>query len=300
MILLDRRGVFLNRLLVAFFFLSGVLAVFAEVVTVPETAPYRPSAAPEVYAKAFVLFDAVTGKVLLEKNSREKLPVASTQKLLTALLIAEAGNLDRNVKIQAVDTKPEPSKLYIKAGEIYSRRDLLQVLLVRSMNDVAAALARDHSGSVEEFALSMTARARRLKALSSNFKNPHGLPAEGQYSTARDMAAIARAVYFNPTLRKMIRTERFSITRPRDGKILTYRNTNKVLRRYLFCNGMKTGYTRASGNCLVASGAWNGRHMIAVILGSNSKHIWDDSTRLLAYGLRIPEADLPRFRKDTK
>lgn len=299
MISFCRVGIFLSRqfLPLVVLILAGVSNISAELVGVPNSAARAPIVPPEIYGKAYVLFDAVTGKVLLEKNSREKLPVASTQKLLTALLIVEAGNLDKNVTIQAVDTKPEPSKLYIKSGEVYKRRDLLQTLLVRSMNDVAAALARDHSGSVEKFSQAMNVRARSLKATSSNFKNPHGLPSANQYSTARDMAIIARAVYFNPTLRKMIRSERFTIIRPRDGAVKKYRNTNKVLRRYQFCNGMKTGYTHASGNCLISSGSWNGRHVIAVILGSNSKHIWNDSARLLAYGLRIPEADLPKFRK---
>jgi len=252
--------------------------------------------APTIGAQAYLLFDASTGKVLLEKNSREQRPVASTQKLLTALLVAEAGDLDREVEIKPVDTTAAPTKLYLQPGQRYTRRKLVQALLVRSPNDVAAALARDHSGSVEAFAEAMNRRMMELRGTDSNFRNPHGLPDEQQYSTARDMAIVARAVYFHPTLREIVRIPAMNFRRG-DGNTLPLQNTNRVLRTYEFCNGMKTGYTRLSGHCLISSGTWNGRHVIAVVLGSNRANIWDESTRLLAYGLGISPAALPNHRR---
>jgi len=253
--------------------------------------------APATECAAFMVFDATSGKVLLEKNSRERRPVASTQKLLTALLVVEAGDLDQIVTITSADTKPEPTKLYLQPGEKYTRRKLLQAMLIRSPNDAAAALARDHSGSVEAFAEAMNERMRSLQGTDSQFKNPHGLPEAEQFSTARDMAIVARAVYFNATLREMMLVENMAFKRT-NGQTINLRNTNRVMRTLRFCNGMKTGYTRASGHCLISSGTWNGRHIIAVVLGSNKARVWDESARLLAYGLQIEPAKLPNFRRD--
>src|SRR5207237_1654743 len=126
---------------------------------------------------------------------------ASTQKLLTALIIAERGYLDQPVTVQLVDTLAEPVKLNIKPGETYQRIDLLRALLVKSPNDVARCLARDYAGSVDAFAEKMNAKAQQLGAIHSHFLNPNGLPIPGQYSTARDLATIARAAYANPMTR---------------------------------------------------------------------------------------------------
>src|SRR4029434_2226834 len=131
--------------------------------------------------------------------------VASTQKLLTALIVAESGGLDEIVTVKPSDTWAEPSKLYLKAGEQYQRDKLLQILLVKSMNDVARCLARDNAGSIEDFAAKMNAKARILGMANSNFVNPNGLPATGQYSTARDMAKVAVAAYRSPVIRNIVR-----------------------------------------------------------------------------------------------
>lgn len=241
---------------------------------------------PAITARCALLFDANTGKVLFKKNENEKMPVASTQKILTAILVTEAGNLDRKIIIAQSDTQAEPTKLYLKSGESYARKDLLTVLMVKSANDVARALARDNAGSVAGFAEKMNAKMRRLGGNSSNFKNPNGLPAEGQYSTARDMARVARAAYFNPAVREMMRTVSYTF-RFNSGRTTTLRNTNRVLRTYSFCNGMKTGYTVKSGHCLISSGSYGGRDVIAIVLGSNKTKVWPESTALLAYGLGL-------------
>ena len=123
--------------------------------------------------------------------------MASTQKLLTSLIVAEAGDLDHKVRVEASDTWAEPTMLYVKPGEQYSRYDFLNVLLVHSMNDVARALARDNAGSIESFAQRMNNKAVQLGMHDSNFVNPNGLPVPGQYSTARDMAQVAMAAYRN-------------------------------------------------------------------------------------------------------
>jgi len=252
-----------------------------------------------VSAKAAILVDANTGKVLYKKNDTAQRAVASTQKLLTALIIAEAGDLDKEITITLSDTQCEPFKLYIKPGQTYTRRELLNALMIRSSNDVARALARDNAGSVEAFARKMTRRMQELGGTSSNFLNPNGLPAAGQYSTARDMARVARMAYRNPTLRQIMGTKNYNF-RFSSGKVVPLRNTNRLLRTYSFCNGMKTGYTHAAGHCLISSGSHNGRDVIAVVLGSTKGVVAQESAKLLAHGLDMSPSQVNKTRLATK
>jgi D-alanyl-D-alanine carboxypeptidase (penicillin-binding protein 5/6) len=252
-------------------------------------------AQPIITADCAILFDANTGRVIYKKNENERRAVASTQKLLTALIIAESGDLSAPVVIDRSDMLAAPTKLYVKTGERYTRQQLLTALLVKSPNDIARALARDNAGSVEDFALKMNARMARLGGESSHFLNPNGLPADDQYSTARDMARVARAAYFNPLLREIMRT-RHCMFRYASGKTISLQNTNRVLRTYSFCNGMKTGYTDAAGHCLISSGSWGGKDMIAVVLGSNKARVWQESASLLAYGLGIDVTQMASLR----
>jgi D-alanyl-D-alanine carboxypeptidase (penicillin-binding protein 5/6) len=266
-------------------FLSGLLAFSAAL----------QAQQPIISAECAILFDANTGRVIYKKNENERRAVASTQKLLTALIIAESGNLFAPVVIEGSDMLAAPTKLYVKTGDRYTRQQLLTALLVKSPNDVARALARDNAGSVEDFAGKMNARMARLGGESSHFVNPNGLPAEDQYSTARDMARVARAAYFNPMLREIMRTKH-SVFRYASGKTIPLQNTNRVLRTYSFCNGMKTGYTDAAGHCLISSGSWGGKDMIAVVLGSNKARVWQESASLLAYGLGINDTLMASLR----
>jgi len=257
--------------------------------------PLHAAALPEITAKSAILVDANTGKVLFSKNDVAQRPVASTQKLLTALIVAESGDLEKNIKIEAIDTNCEPTKINVKPGQTYSRLQLLNALLVKSGNDVARTLARDNAGSIGAFADKMTQRVRSLGGTDSNFENPNGLPAKGQYSTARDMARVARMAYRNPTLREIMKTRYYNF-RFSSGNVVPLRNTNRVLRTYSFCNGMKTGYTDLAGHCLISSGSYNGRDVIAVMLGCTKSRIADESAKLLAYGLNIPVSKLSSLR----
>jgi len=222
--------------------------------------------------------------VLYEKNADQQRAAASTQKLLTALIVAERGYLDRQVTVAPVDTYAEPTKLNIKAGETYTRIELLRALLVKSCNDVARCLARDSAGSLDAFADVMNERARTLGASNSHFLNPNGLPIPGQYSSARDLSLIARAAYANPTIRSIVCLPNL-VFRYADGRTRELENTNKVLKRLPYCNGMKTGYTDAAGHCLISSGARPGRDVIAVVLGDNKPNVWTDSAALLSWAL---------------
>lgn len=240
---------------------------------------------PAISAASAIVLNADNGQVLHQINADDPRAVASTQKLLTALIIAESGNLDQRVRVEYGDTLAEPSKLYLKPGEVYERGQLLQILLVKSMNDVARCLARDNAGSIEAFAVKMNARARALGMTNSNFVNPNGLPEPGQFSTARDMARVAMAAYRNGTIRSIVRLRSLNF-RYADGRVKNFTNTNQVLKNFPLCNGMKTGYTNAAGHCLISSASHNGRDVISVVLG-DSKKIWTDSYRLLSWGLAM-------------
>ncbi len=243
-----------------------------------------PPEAPGLYASSYILIDAITGKTLAYRNPDHIRPVASTQKLLTALVILDDGDLDKLVTIAPEDTRAPPSKMYLKAGERYSRRQLLTAFLIKSHNDVAEALARDNAGSVPAFCAKMNRKARELGASQSHFVNPHGLTAPGQYSTARNMARIAYHAYRDPFIRSVVCRTGCSIITPNGQK--SYETTNKLLKRMPECTGMKTGYTNASGRCLIASAGSGQRQVILVQLGSNSSRIWDDAETMLRWALR--------------
>jgi D-alanyl-D-alanine carboxypeptidase (penicillin-binding protein 5/6) len=253
----------------------------------PESIPaieYTPDGIPRTSAASVIVVDANSGKILYEKNADQIRPPASTQKLLTALIVAETGFLDRPVTVQSIDTMCDPVKLGIKPGETYQRIDLLRALLVKSPNDVARCLARDNAGGVEAFADIMNRRALQLGAVHSHFVNPNGLPSPGQYSNARDLALIARAAYANPTIRSIVCLPQL-VFRFANGRTRELENTNKLLRRLPYCNGMKTGYTDAAGKCLIASGTRPGKDVIVVVLGDSSSRVWRDASALLSWGL---------------
>lgn len=249
------------------------------------TIPRKP--APAISAPRAIVIDYESGRVLFQKNADAKCAVASTQKLITALCVLDKGNVQKKFTIAKSDTWVEPTKLGILPGEVYTRRKLVGALLVRSGNDVARALARDNAGSETKFAAVMNRKARSLGMKNSNFLNPHGLTAKGQYSTARDMAICARAAYKNPTIRSITNTRAYTF-KFSNGRTKHLTNTNRVLKSVPYCNGMKTGTTRASGRCLISSGTLNGRTAIVVVLGATSQTIWKDSEKLLRWSLERP------------
>src|SRR5216110_59356 len=252
--------------------------------TIPAPTEFTPEGIPKTSAASVIVVDANSGRILYEKNADQVRPAASTQKLLTALIVAETGFLDRPATVQSIDGMCEPVKLGIKPGEIYQRMDLLRALLVKSPNDVARCLARDNAGSVDAFADTMNRRALQLGAVHSHFVNPNGLPVPGQYSRARDLSLIARAAYANPTIRSIVCLPQL-VFRYANGRTRELENTNKLLRRVPYCNGMKTGYTDAAGKCLIASGTRPGKDVIVVVLGDSSGRVWRDASALLSWSL---------------
>ena len=254
--------------------------------TAPSAAPVWPAGAPLLTARSAIAIDAHSGEVLFQKNADERQPAASTQKLLTALMIVNRGAIDGSLMVAPQDTHVEPTKLGLRSGERYTRRALLEAIMVKSCNDACTALARDHSRSDAAFATNMNQTAWTLGARSSHFANSHGLPAP-QYSTARDLARIAFRAYREPELRQMMRQQQ-CVFRHNGGRITVLKATNKLLARSAAYSGMKTGYTDAAGRCLISSGKIGGREVILVQLGSKTRTIFDDAERVMAWAAHPP------------
>lgn len=241
---------------------------------------------PQITADRVIVLDPQSDEILWEKNADKRGPIASTQKLMTALLVVEAGDLDKEVIVEKADTECAPVRIGLKPGEAYTRRHLLTALLVKSSNDIGQALARDVAGSIEAFAHKMNERAAKLGATNSFFVNPHGLPSEPeQYSTARDLSRIAAAADRVPEIREMVKLRNYDFIMAGNKKV-PLENTNRVLRTCSYCDGMKTGFTSAAGYCLVASGEKNGRRRIVVVLNGTSAGVWKDAQALLEWALK--------------
>ena len=245
----------------------------------PATPPPAPTCA------AVCVIDPRTGKVLYAYNADTRRQVASTQKIVTALCICDERRLDKMVTIQASDNQAPPVKLGLKPGTQYRKIDLLRAMMTGSFNDVAVCLARDTAGSVEAFVERMNARAARMGMRNSHFANPNGLPA-AQYSTARDMARAACYAYNNRVIRSLINTPQYTFVKA-DGSTKLIRSTNKLLGKYPWVQGMKTGYTNAAGKCLISCGAYNNTAVVVVVLGSTGSKVWGESLKYLKWALGI-------------
>lgn len=242
---------------------------------------------PNIVAKSAIVVDEETGEILYSKNSNVTRPVASIQKILTALVALNEGVDRKIITVNSHDVSIEPSKLGIRSGERYDGLQLLEAMLVKSGNDAARSIARNIAGSESNFAILMNSYAKSIGMYNSNFKNASGLTSSNQYSTAKDIAILARTAHSNLFIRNTVSKRRISFYYNRGGKI-TFNNTNKLLRYSPYCNGMKTGYTAASGRTLVSTGKYKGRNIIVVVLGSTSKSIWSDSKKLMHWSLGVP------------
>ena len=235
----------------------------------------------EVSATACVLMDADSGRVLYEKNGRQRMLIASTTKLMTALVALEQGTLTDVVTVTA-SHMAEGSSMYLRAGEKLTLETLLYGLLLCSGNDAALALTECAGGLVPFVAL-MNEKAAALGMADTHFANPNGLDDEEHYSTARDMAQLARAAVNEPTLLRMASTRQASI----GGRTLT--NHNKLLGRMEGCLGLKTGYTKAAGRTLVSCAEKDGRRLVAVTLRDGDD--WNDHEALYRWGFMITGAE---------
>lgn len=220
-----------------------------------------------------------SGRVLYSSDGEKRLPMASTTKILTAIIIIEDCPLDDVVSVPSEAVGIEGSSIYLVEGEKLTVRDLLYGLMLRSGNDCAVALALYHSGSIEAFAGVMNERARAMGARDSGFSDPHGLPAQGHYTTALDLAAIAAYALRNPVFREIVSSRSYTIADGGCGYMRVLQNKNKMLVRYEGADGVKTGYTKEAGRCLVSSATRDGMRVVCVVL--NSPEMYERSAELL-------------------
>lgn len=233
------------------------------------SSPIRASAS----AGAEIAMELTTRTVLTESNADKRMPMASTTKIMTAIIIAEDCNLDEEITVPDAAVGVEGSSIYLKKDERIDVRDLLYGLMLRSGNDSAVALAIHHSGSVENFVNVMNERAKRIGADNTNFKNPSGLPDDEHYTTARDLCNIACYAMNNEIFREVVSSKSHV------GKFRSFENKNKMLYRYEGANGVKTGYTLKAGRCLVSSAERDGMDVVTVVL--NCYDMYERSSAIL-------------------
>ena len=237
-------------------------------------------ARPSVSARAAVLYEAESGSFLYEKDADLRLPMASTTKIMTALVVAEVAEKSEEVVIDARAVGTEGSSAYLREGDVYTVEELLYALLLQSANDAAVALACHVGGSVPAFAEMMNARAEELSLVDTHFENPHGLDSEEHYTTARELSVIAAEALKRDDLRDIVAT--YKKTFIREERRRTYVNHNKLLRLVDGAVGVKTGYTKTAGRCLVGAAERNGLTFITVTLDDPCD--WSDHEALFDYG----------------
>ena len=240
-------------------------------------------------ARAAILMDASTGRILYQKEADLRLPPASTTKVLTAILALESGrNLDQSLTVSKDATRMPASKLYLRPGQRMTIEELLYAIMLASANDASVVLAEGIGGSVERFTELMTQKAHEIGATNSNFTNPHGLTAPDHYSTARDLALIFRYAMRNELFRDIVHTKFSSVNstamvkRRVVPRRISVRNHNRLLWDFDGALGGKTGYTLAARKCFVGAARRNGVTLIVAILGARDQ--WGDTKRLLEYG----------------
>ena len=226
-------------------------------------------------ARAAVLLDADSGRVLYAQNADEPMLIASITKIMTAVVALEQGRLDDTYTVTA-DDMAEGSSMYLAAGETLTLEELLYGLMLASGNDAALAVAHCVSGSEERFVAQMNAKAAQLGMTNTSFANPSGLDDEAHYSSARDMAALTAYALQNAAFVRIVSTKSITIGQR------TFTNHNKLLSWYEGCIGVKTGYTRAAGRTLVSAAQRDGQTLVAVTLSDGND--WQDHTALLDYG----------------
>ena len=240
-------------------------------------------------SESAILMDYKSGKILYEKNTQEKLPMASMTKIMSMLLIMESienGTLSYEDKVLISENASSMggSQVFLQAGEQYTVNDLLKCIAISSANDAVVAMAEKISGSVDAFVNLMNKRVKELGLKNTNFANPHGLDNENHYSTAYDMAIIAKELLNYEDILKYTSIYEDYLTKP-DGSEIWLVNTNRLVRFYDGVDGLKTGYTTEAGYCLTATAKKGDLRLISVVMKSPSaEDRSSDTSTLLTYG----------------
>ena len=240
----------------------------------------------DVSAHAATLYEPTTQQFLFTKNADVRLPMASTTKIMTAIVALENADLDDLVTIDERAVGIEGSSAYLKIGDTLSIEELVYALMLQSANDAAEAIAYHISGSVDAFAELMNEKALSLGLENTNFENPHGLDSENHYTTAHDLSIIAACALENSLLRTVSST--YKKTFKTESRQRTYVNHNKLLLRTDGAIGLKTGFTKKSGRCLVGAAQRDGLTLISVTL--DAPNDWNDHAVMLDYGFSSIEA----------
>ncbi len=225
-------------------------------------------AIPDIYAQSYIVIDADSGRIIGSRNPDQKMPIASTTKILTTILAVESiNNIEKEIEVPAACTGVEGSSIYLKPKQMVSIKDLLYGTMLRSGNDAATTLAA-YAGNKSEggFIQMMNEKAEELGAYNSNFVNPHGLHDDNHYSTAFDLALISRHAMKNDLFKSICSAQKYKA----DSMNTYFYNKNKVVNEYKYGNGIKIGYTKAAGRCLVASAEKDGTEVIVVVLNDNN------------------------------
>ncbi len=251
------------------------------------------SAGPAVYAdhpqigtqaQAAALIDVDSGRILYTHNGDKPLLIASLTKVMTAIVAIEHGDLQDEVKVSKNAFGKEGSSIYLKLDEKMSLENLLYGLMLRSGNDAATAIAEHVGGSIDGFALLMNQKAEEIGMTNSHFVNPHGLDAQEHYASANDMAKLTAYALRNKTFRQIVSTKVKKAPNPHEDWAYTWHNKNKMLRFYDGADGVKTGYTKAAGRCLISSATRDGRQLAVVTL--NDGNDWIDHRNVLDWGFQ--------------
>lgn len=258
------------------------------------TSLYRPpstlAADPSTSSKFVCLMDSASGQVVYGKNIDEKRQVASTTKMMTAILTAQYAALDETALVSKHADQTAEYTLGLKAGSKLTVEELLKAALLKSANDAAVVLAEHVAGDEMLFAHLMSVKAFAVGAVNTRYENASGLPGSHQYSTAYDQAVIGRYLMGDPVLKSLVGTKQAYFKHPQYREALLLNNTNSLLSSYTGADGIKTGTTNAAGKCLVASATRQGRQLIAVALNSYDRN--GDCKRLLDYGFNNTTAVL--------
>lgn len=252
---------------------------------------------PTLSAQSALLMDAATGTILYQKAAHTRRPMASTTKIMTALLVLEHGQLADVVTASEHAVNTPHTGLYLRKGEQVTQEDLLWAILLRSANDACVASAEHVAGSEEAFVALMNAKAQELGMKDTHFVNPHGLHHPDHYSSAYDLGILARYAMNHPLFAEIVGRKRRRIQRSMEKQDVVLVNKNRLLFLWNLADGVKTGYTRQAGHCLVASASQEGWRLIAVVLKSNNA--FADSRALLEYGfhgyqqVKVPKEEAP-------
>jgi D-alanyl-D-alanine carboxypeptidase (penicillin-binding protein 5/6) len=240
---------------------------------------------PEVTAQAWILYDATFGRVLAEEDADEERAMASTTKMMTALLAVQDGSLFERVRISEEAPAAGEAEIDLVEGEVWTIEELLYAMLLESANDAALAVAEHVGGTVEGFVKLMNDEAARLGMENTRFANPHGLDEENHFSSPRDLLTLAQAMMAIDELARIAGTREVSLPATPEGEERTGRTTNRLLYDYPGANGVKTGYTDDAGWTLVASAERDGRLLYVVVMNSASvEERFADAALLLDYG----------------